>query len=541
MDPVAPVHLLEWRGDHVQDADGRSPLDQRRDIFLLALVLYAARHPAGKQGIDPEGHINSLLNQALDSLAPCGDWRGTGFKHLGLGVAPERDADLHLHACAFQACDILGIVEQHAWALGKNADRTEQVAAISEALKHEQGMAVFAFQLSLQDVGRVIQCLLCELGRLGQNSLIVDYTDGFFDSQLAAPTKASLSPVQHYIRQAPLPINPFKKQTSFEEGMAFPDTPAIIAKRVASIFKSVYELGDQQFSLLIDAITQGVEQEGEAFTLGGLTDVLESFLDDENHSKPRVRDTLSKLKPFIQQTPFAGDDNMGWAQLLADTTKRCNIFQFFKVDRHTARALIEFVLWDLYAFARSVGTESTPRVVVLDEVQNLDLGLEAPVGKYLTEGRKFGLSLILATQTLNNLKGDRLSRLFQAAHKLFFRPSDNELGDHAKLLQNSAPGSGTAQDWIAKLSGLQKGECWSLGPALNDKTGKLETRPRCRLGSRRLGRASWPNAGSATTVTGWCGRIQRRMIRALRLRVPLWCPCDTGPPSGVLGCRGPYN
>lgn len=321
-----------------------------------------------------------------------------------------------------------------------------------------------------------IQCLLCELGRLGQNSLIVDYTDGFLPSQLAPPTISNLSPVQHYVRQAPLPVNPFKKQTSIEEGMVFEDTPAIIAKRVASIFKSVYELGDQQFSLLIDAITQGVEQDGEGFTLAGLVDILESFLDEESHSRVRVRDTLSKLKPFMQQAPFAGDGDMGWERLLTDTANRCHIFQFFKVDRHTARAMIEFVLWDLYAFARSFGTERTPRVVILDEVQNLDLGLEAPVGKYLTEGRKFGLSLIVATQTLNNLKGDRLSRLFQAAQKLFFRPSDNELSDHARLLQNAAPGTGTTQEWIARLSGLQKGECWSLGPVLNEKTGKLETR-----------------------------------------------------------------
>jgi DNA phosphorothioation-dependent restriction protein DptH len=322
-----------------------------------------------------------------------------------------------------------------------------------------------------------IQCLLCELGRLGQNSLIVDYTDGFLRSQLEPLTVSNLAPIQHYVRQAPLPINPFKRQTSIEEGMVFEDTPAIVAKRVASIFKSVYELGDQQFSLLVDAVTQGVEQDGESFTLAGLVDILESFLEAESHSKARVRDTLSKLKPFIQQAPFSGSGDMGWERILTDTANRCHIFQFFKVDRHTARAMIEFVLWDLYVFARSFGTERTPRVVVLDEVQNLDLGLEAPVGKFLTEGRKFGLSLIMATQTLNNLKGDRLSRLFQAAHKLFFRPSDNELADHAKLLQNAAPGEGSTQEWIARLSSLyRKGECWSLGPALNERTGKIETR-----------------------------------------------------------------
>ena len=118
-------------------------------------------------------------------------------------------------------------------------------------------------------------------------------------------------------------------------------------------------------------------------------------------------------------------------------------------------------------------------MIVLDEAQNLDLSEHSPVAKYLTEGRKFGLSLVLATQTMKNLQGDKLNRLFQAAHKLFFRPADTELSEHAKLISRSvdAQGGGSQQqEWIGNLSSLTKGQCYSVGPSLNKATGCLETK-----------------------------------------------------------------
>ena len=145
------------------------------------------------------------------------------------------------------------------------------------------------------------------------------------------------------------------------------------------------------------------------------------------------------------------------------------------VDRHFARAVIEFVLWDLYSFVTSSGNKDTPRVVVLDEVQNLDLGPDAPVAKYLTEGRKHGLALILATQTVKGVGGvsdARVSRMFQAEHKLFFKPTENEMREHAVLLHN-AISTISVQEWVSRLASLRIGECWSLGRVLNEQTGQL--------------------------------------------------------------------
>jgi DNA phosphorothioation-dependent restriction protein DptH len=320
-----------------------------------------------------------------------------------------------------------------------------------------------------------IQCLLCELGKAGQNSLVLDYTNGFLPKQLEPLTNDILKPKQHIVRQKPLPISPFKLQSQvIADDLEIEETPVTAAKRIASTFKKLYgSLGDQQYPILMDAVISGLKLYGDKLTLEQFQSVLQSFVDDGEHDKTRVQSTINKLRPFILEQPFLSDaEGVGWLDLFSDSENRCHVFQFAGMDANSSELVIEFVLWDLNAFVRGTGSKNLPKVIVLDEVQNLDLGEGAPVAKYLTEGRKFGLSLILATQTMDNLKGDRLSRLFQAGHKLFFRPSENELQEHAKLIQGSV--GGTVPEWTEKLSNLKKTECYSLGPSLNTITRGLE-------------------------------------------------------------------
>jgi len=322
-----------------------------------------------------------------------------------------------------------------------------------------------------------IQCLLCEMGLQQQNVLVMDYTNGFLPNQLEEETKRILAPDQHIVRQSPLPVSPFKLQVQeVGGGFEIPETLVSGAKRIAGTFSQVYEtMGDQQYSLLLDALMDLIEQQGNASTLAGLMDVLDSFINDGQHDKSKVLTTISKLKPFVLEKPFADQaDGLDWLGIFSDSEHRCHVFQFAGMDALSARLVIEFTLWDLNAFVRGTGNKNLPKVVVLDEAQNLDLSEQSPVAKYLTEGRKFGLSLILATQTMKNLQGDKLNRLFQAGHKLFFRPADTELQEHAKLMVQSV--GGTQQEWITNLSSLTKGQCYSLGPSLNTATGKLETK-----------------------------------------------------------------
>lgn len=317
-----------------------------------------------------------------------------------------------------------------------------------------------------------IQAILAELARKMQNSLIVDYTNGFLNKQLQTSFLDSVAPLQHIVRRDGLPINPFRKGTDDDGcGGMLEESEWDVATRVTSIFDSVYNLGDQQRSVLIDAIQTGMSS-NSGFGMSDLIPSLETFLDDGVHPQPALKSVISKLKPFVAAKLFKDGESIGWDELFADKKHLCQVFQMTMLDRTTYLLLTEFALWDLYSTARTAWNETMPHVIVLDEVQNLDQKLDSPLGKFLTEGRKFGLCLIAATQTLSNLKDDEKARLFQAAHKLFFKPADSELKRYSELVRTAAQ-TGTADEWKARLSSLVKGQCISIGPAAENDSFKV--------------------------------------------------------------------
>jgi len=328
-----------------------------------------------------------------------------------------------------------------------------------------------------------IQCLLFELGRSGQNSLIVDYTNGFFDNQLEADFRSQLQPVQHVVRKQPLAINPFRQQGEQIADELLPESASSTAQRVSGVFSQVYSLGDQQKSALYQAVKSGLEQSGTAgMVLADLIPLLEELIEQKGTVGQSAASVVSKLRPFIDQDPFGEEDPESWERLFTDPTHRCHIVQLAGFMKDPARLVTEFSLIDLYWFYRSRGTQHCPRVIVLDEVQNLDHREESPLAQLLREGRKFGFALILATQIMSNLDKDEKDRLFNAAHKLFFRPADTEMRTYAEI---SAVSTGEKPDvWLKRLASLKKGECYSLGPSLNEATGKLEVKAfRIRINS----------------------------------------------------------
>ena len=317
-----------------------------------------------------------------------------------------------------------------------------------------------------------IQTLLLELAKAGQNSLIVDYTNGFSTGQLEPVIASNLRPVQHVVRQAPMPINPFRRQCDYIDDQPLPEDPAGVARRVADLFGGVYELGDQQRSILYSVIRDGVSEEGDTFDLASMVEMLENAMHEPGPVANPAMTVLSKIRPFVDMNPFGQEDEESWERIFADADSRCHIIQLAGFPRDSARLITEFSLFDFYWYYRANGHKDRPRVVVLDEIQNLDHKLDSPLGQLLTEGRKFGVSLILATQTMSNLSKDQRDRLFQASHKLFFRPADTEVRSFAQILSDAT--NQPQSEWVDRLASLKRGECYSLGHSLNERVQKLE-------------------------------------------------------------------
>jgi DNA phosphorothioation-dependent restriction protein DptH len=247
------------------------------------------------------------------------------------------------------------------------------------------------------------------------------------------------------------------------------------AQRVSGVFSEVYSMGDQQKSALYEAVKRGISASSEGkMTFEELIHYLEEMTEEKGAIGASAGTVISKIRPFVDQNPFGAEDPESWERLFTDVNNRCHIIQLTGFLRDASRLITEFSLIDLYWFYRGRGSKDAPRVIVLDEVQNLDHRDESPLAQLLTEGRKFGFSLILATQIMSSLEKDERDRLFNAGHKLFFRPVDTEVRTYADI---AAISSGEkADEWVKRLASLKKGECYSLGPSLNESTGKLENK-----------------------------------------------------------------
>ncbi len=334
---------------------------------------------------------------------------------------------------------------------------------------------ILIFGSSGQGKTYAIQCMLCEMTKFKQNSLIVDYTNGFLPNHLEEFARPILTPQQHVVSKEPLPINPFLPQISDNGGIVIGENSNAVAKRISGIFDAVYNIGDQQFSVLHRAIMDGVDSLKENMNLDEMLSIIEELAEDKKY-KSSAQTLHNKLRPFVLDRPFAhGEGGFDWDSLFLKQDPLCNIFQLAGMDMHSGRLITEFILWDLYGHLQSKGKKTDPKVIVLDEVQNLDHKEGSPLSKYLREGRKFGLSLILATQTMSNLKKDERDRMFNAAHKLFFRPADTELKAFAEVAALATREK--VDDWVGRLSNLKKGECYSIGPAVEPSSGKLISRP----------------------------------------------------------------
>lgn len=301
-----------------------------------------------------------------------------------------------------------------------------------------------------------IEGLMMSLSDSSINSLVVDYTNGFLPTHLEPEFVEKMKPKSNVLCNEPFSMSPFRAQKQDFGGIHIEEKPHMVAGRVASVFNKVYSsIGEKQIAVLVDVIEHGVSTYGASYSLQNM---LDDLMEEET-----VGPTLAaKLSPLVKSNLFSSDSNKSWESVFNTSENKTTIMQLVSLSHDISMLCTEFLLWDLYSYACSYGNKNNPIPIVLDEVQNLDHRLESPLGKMLTEGRKFGVSLILATQTLSMLRKDEQDRLFQASHKLFFAPAKTETKTYARILELSVPGTKQV-DWENQLADLAKGQCLSVG------------------------------------------------------------------------------
>ncbi|REI09675.1 DNA-binding protein [Staphylococcus felis] len=305
-----------------------------------------------------------------------------------------------------------------------------------------------------------MQCLLYEMAKVKIDSLVVDYTDGFLVNQLEEEFVNSLGDniVTKYVYRDKIPINPFKKQDIDLGGFKMPEGNDDVADRVVQIIDFVFNLGIQQSSLLKESILEGLQVYGDSFTF---TKLKNRLLDSEDNTGPKLVGRISKL---LDKDPFVYEgNNFSWKEIFNNQGK-VNIFQLKGYVIDIQKVITEFILWDLYNYTERQGDKSFPIPVLLDEMQNLNHKDSSPTTRILKEGRKFGWSSWLATQSISSIKsnGD-VSSLFNSAQQIHFSPPEDQINYVSKTLSSD---NNKRKELEIELSLLGKGECIVNGYAV---------------------------------------------------------------------------
>jgi DNA phosphorothioation-dependent restriction protein DptH len=299
-----------------------------------------------------------------------------------------------------------------------------------------------------------IQAMLFELSKQGVSSVVFDYTDGFTPNRLEKPFVEYLGPkiVQFSVYNKPFPVNPFTRYDIEVAGQFTKQSHIDVAERLKSVFRAVYDLGEQQANAIYNAVKNGLERRGDAMSLPDLRRELEAI----SSRIPNARTVLSKIQPLLDRNPFSSSGNGTWDELNMQAGT-VFIVQLSGLTRDVQLTLTEIILWDAWYHRIRVGDKSKPFPVILDEAQNLDHSEHSPTAKILTEGRKFGWSGWFAAQFLKGqMKSDEIERLQQASQKVIFNPPETEIPDMASVIE---PDHTKAKQWRARLARLQKGEC----------------------------------------------------------------------------------
>lgn len=306
-----------------------------------------------------------------------------------------------------------------------------------------------------------IQVMLYELSKSNVSSVIFDYTEGFRLDQLEEEfvDKMGNHINQRVCKFENVPINPFKRQFIEFAGQKYPEKDSDIAARFANIITHVYKFGDQQSAAIFDAVRIGLSKFKDGMNMKHFQEELEN----EKQANKSAQTVISKMQPFFYSIEFEEDSSFDWGEVLYPSESTATIFQLTAIDRDMQVIITELMLWDLWYYSTKKGSKEKPFVVVLDEAQNLSHKDRSPSCKILTEGRKFGWSAWYATQSLQVLDDDEITRLLQSAFKLYFKPTDAEIVKMAKQL-NPADGS----TWLNALKGLKKGQCIVVGERLKN-------------------------------------------------------------------------
>lgn len=282
--------------------------------------------------------------------------------------------------------------------------------------------------------------------RAGRRVLIFDYSGSFTEGELQkSEFQYSADRVSNFdIFQAPY----FWMAQCTDRGLLIEDLRDALVSTlgITSYF---------QKKLLRQALDRHFERKSH-FCLPEFIVTLEEMLNDRDVIKEALHnaDNITFLLTRLQ--PYDGVGNLKIRLRIPDMRSKkrpvtiLQMSEFPELQRRFITTLLATLLWkDI----KRGGGEKKFDVVLFDEFQFLSVEEDSALSQILREGRKYDLTAILSSQFVSGYSREEQLTLFQAGHKMIFRPAENDLRYTAKTLNPQE-----YKAWENILSKLRVGE-----------------------------------------------------------------------------------
>lgn len=239
-------------------------------------------------------------------------------------------------------------------------------------------------------------------------------------------------------------------------GLRFLDSSAVEAgaesqtnciSYLTDIFENIFRLGSRQKGVIREAI-----QFGMANRMNYVSDMEAIEAGLVRQSTTIAQGVYERLWHILRCDIFRNGEKRF-------ETGKINVVSFQGLNPSAQKELAELTLALLWKKIRMQELRSHKLTLIVDELQNYVLKEGSTLAEMLRESRKYGVNLILATQTLpNTSRGGGSYLVDQAAVQLYFRMSDAGVEKAAVRINKC-----NALHWASVLKNLQVGQSVAVG------------------------------------------------------------------------------
>lgn len=296
-----------------------------------------------------------------------------------------------------------------------------------------------------------IERIICDVVKQGGTVLTFDFHNSLTDDQIFGPFVSTFNEFRNdiYANNGGIPLRLFEPVRYHDNSEENIDDSV---DAVADILYRGLKIPMKERAILRSAINSVVEfgsYERNGFKAIG---------DALKEAGGKESDLLyERLYPLFKKNIFVDGD--GTIQ-----KGKINIIHLSRLDLSSQEIIVELMLCYIWRCAnagiyKDKDCYEDGIYVFIDEVQNVNSEANAPVSLLISEGRRLGVRLLLATQMV--LKGTTSAlqqRLTQAGMIMYFKPTANRISLTANDI---SPGNSTK--WKFALATLRRGQFIATG------------------------------------------------------------------------------